>query len=232
MVRIIIYSVIYIVIQCDEISRSSDCDIKYVFNGNLGVKIADCKNRGLQFIPQDLPWDINVLDMSSNQLKSIENSSLISYTHLHELNVRKNQLKHLSDKSFQVLHNLAVLDMSHNLLDLSYTYSAELFFPIQHLTKLDIRSNMPQPENYDKEFDYPDHAFGVLRELTFLGIDMMPVPIFGSGFSPMKKVRKLYFQSCYLVRLSNETFQKFSSSVKEFYLRNCRLNFVKQKMTL
>ncbi|CAC5366343.1 unnamed protein product [Mytilus coruscus] len=154
--------------ECDEISRSSDCDIKYVFNEKLAVKIADCKNRGLQFIPQDLPRDINVLDMSSNQLKSIENSSLINYTHLQELNVKKNQFNHLSDKSFQGLNNLAVLDMSYNLLDLAYAYLAELFFPIQHLTKLDIRSNMPQPENYDKEFDYPDHAFGVLRELAFL----------------------------------------------------------------
>ncbi|XP_052064953.1 leucine-rich repeat and immunoglobulin-like domain-containing nogo receptor-interacting protein 2 [Mytilus californianus] len=227
MVRILIYSVIYIVIQCDEISRSLDCDIKYVFNGKLGVKIADCKNRGLQFIPEDLPRDINVLDISSNRLKSIENSSLIIYPHLQELYLRTNQLKYLSDKSFQGLYNLAVLDMSHNLLDLSYAYLAELFFPIQNLTKLDIRSNMPQPENYDKEFNYPDHAFGVLRELTFLGIDMMPVPNFGSGFSEMKKLRKLYFKSCYLVRLSNETFQTFSSSVEELYLRNCRLKFVK-----
>ncbi|VDI65939.1 Hypothetical predicted protein [Mytilus galloprovincialis] len=228
MVRImLIYSVINIVIQCDVISRSSYCDIKYVFNGQLGVKIADCKNRGLQFVPQDLPRDINVLDLSSNQLKSIDSSSLINYTHLQELNVRKNQLKHLSNESFQGLYNLAVLDMSHNLLDLSHAYSPELFLPIQHLTKLDIRSNMPQPENYNKQFDYPGHAFGVLRELTFLGIDMMPVPIFGSEFSQMKYLRKLYFQSCYLVRLSNETFKKFSSSVEELYLKNCRLNFVK-----
>ncbi|CAG2223762.1 unnamed protein product [Mytilus edulis] len=213
MVRIIlIYSVINIVIQCDVISRSSYCDIKYVFNGQIGVKIADCKNRGLQFVPQDLPRDINVLDISSNQLKSINSSSLINYTHLQELNG---------------LYNLAVLDMSHNLLDLSHAYSPELFLPIQHLTKLDIRSNMPQPENYNKQFDYPGHAFGVLRELTFLGIDMMPVPIFGSEFSQMKYLRKLYFQSCYLVRLSNETFKKFSSSVEELYLKNCRLNFVK-----
>ncbi|XP_071123154.1 toll-like receptor 2 [Mytilus edulis] len=228
MVRIIlIYSVINIVIQCDVISRSSYCDIKYVFNGQLGVKIADCKNRGLQFVPQDLPRDINVLDISSNQLKSIDSSSLINYTHLQELNVRKNQHKHLSNESFQGLYNLAVLDMSHNLLDLSHAYSPELFLPIQHLTKLDIRSNMPQPGSYKKQFDYPGHAFGVLRELTFLGIDMMPVPICGSGFSQMKYLRKLYFQSCYLVRLSNETFLKFSSSVEELYLKNCRLNFVK-----
>ncbi|CAC5364442.1 unnamed protein product [Mytilus coruscus] len=85
---------------------------------------------------------------------------------------------------------------------------------------------MPQPGNYDKEFDYPDHAFGVLRELTFLGIDMMPVPNFGSGFSQMTNLRELHFESCYLVRLSNETFQTFSSSVEELWLRNCQLHFV------
>ncbi|XP_052064552.1 toll-like receptor 4 [Mytilus californianus] len=116
--------------------------------------------------------------------------------------------------------------MSHNSIDLSYAYSAELFFSIQNLKKLDIRSNMLRPYNYDKEFNYPDHAFGVLRELTFLGIDMMPVPNFGRGFIQITNLRELHFESCYLVRLSNETFQTFSSSVEELSLRNCQLHFV------
>ncbi|CAC5425730.1 unnamed protein product [Mytilus coruscus] len=55
----------------------------------------------------------------------------------------------------------------------------------------------------------------------------MPLPNFGSGFIQMTNLRKLHFQSCYLVHLSNETFQTFSSSVEELYLRNCRLNLVK-----
>ncbi|CAC5425727.1 unnamed protein product [Mytilus coruscus] len=116
--------------------------------------------------------------------------------------------------------------MSENILNLSEVYSAELFHPIKNLTKLDIRSNMPQPIEVDTDYNYPDHAFGILTELSFLGIDMMPLPYFGIGFGQMTSIKQLHFESCYLVRLSNKTFQRFSSSVEQLTLRNCRLHFV------
>ncbi|CAC5366358.1 LINGO [Mytilus coruscus] len=117
--------------------------------------------------------------------------------------------------------------MSHNVLDLSNVYSAEIFLPTQNLTKLDIRSNMHQPIHFDKYLIYPDHVFGVLSELSFLGIDMMPVPQFGRGFSQITNLRVLHFQSCYLASLSNTTFQMFSYFVQKLSLTNCRLKAVR-----
>ncbi|CAG2203483.1 unnamed protein product [Mytilus edulis] len=227
MFRIIIHFVLFIDIYCGQLSRLSNCDIKYVFRERQRFKIADCKDRGLNFIPQHLPEDIKVLDMSSNMLTIIDNNSLIKYKYLEEFHCRNNQLHDLSNESFKGLHKLSILDMSHNMLNLSKVYSSELFHPIQNLSKLDIRSNMAQPTNYHKEFNYPDHAFGALTKLTFLGIDMMPVPIYGSGFSLMTKLQELHFQSCYLVSLTNKTFQRFSSSVEVLSLRNCPIKLVK-----
>ncbi|VDI29715.1 decorin, partial [Mytilus galloprovincialis] len=189
--------------------------------------LADCENRGLNFIPQNLPGDINVLDLSSNQLTAIYNNSFVNYKYLQELILGKNQIEYLSSGSFKGLYNLDTLDMSHNMLDLSKTYSAEIFVPIKNLTKLDIRSNMPQPIDFEKEFIYPDHVFEVLSELSFLGIDMMPVPQFRSGFSQMTNLHELHFKSCYLVSLSNTTFQAFSYFVQELSLINCRLKAVR-----
>ncbi|CAC5366339.1 unnamed protein product [Mytilus coruscus] len=85
---------------------------------------------------------------------------------------------------------------------------------------------MPQPIEFDTDYDYPDHVFGILTELSFFGIDMMPLPHFGSGFGQMTTIKQLHFESCYLVRLSNKTFQRFSSSVEQLTLRNCGLHFV------
>ncbi|XP_052064554.1 leucine-rich repeat and immunoglobulin-like domain-containing nogo receptor-interacting protein 1-B isoform X2 [Mytilus californianus] len=226
MERIVLYLVFFSIIYCYEFVHASDCDIKIVFKDNEDVKIADCKNKGLTFIPQDLPGDIKVLDMSSNRLRMIVNNSFVNYKYLQELFLRQNQLHYLFKKSFQGLHKLAILDMSENILNLSEVYSAELFHPIKNLTKLDIRSNMPQPIEVDTDYNYPDHAFGILTELSFLGIDMMPLPYFGSGFGQMTTITQLQFESCYLVRLSNKTFQGFSSSVEQLTLRNCRLHFV------
>ncbi|XP_063427092.1 toll-like receptor 4 [Mytilus trossulus] len=227
MFRIIIHFVWFIVIYCGELSCLLNCDIKYAIRERQRFKIADCTNRGLNFIPQHLPEDIKVLDMSSNKLTLIENNSFNKYKYLEEFYCRNNQLNDLSNESFKGLHKLSILDMSHNMLNLSKVYSSELFHPIQNLSKLDIRSNMAQPINYHKEFNYPDHALGALTELTFLGIDMMPVPIYGSGFSLMTKLQELHFQSCYLVSLTNKTFQRFSSTLKVLSLRNCRLKLVK-----
>ncbi|VDI49466.1 Hypothetical predicted protein [Mytilus galloprovincialis] len=223
---IILYSVLSIIIICNEFVHASVCDIKYELKENEEVKIADCKNKGLTFIPQNLPGDIKVLDMSFNLLRMIWNNSFVNYKYLQELFLRQNQLDYLSNNSFQGLHKLTILDMSENILNLSNVYSAELFHPIKNLTKLDIRRNMPQPIDFVADYNYPDHAFGILTELSFLGIDMMPLPHFGSGFGHMTTLKELHFDSCYLVRLSNEIFQRFSSSVEQLTIRNCRLHFV------
>ncbi|CAG2196865.1 CD283 [Mytilus edulis] len=224
---IIVYSVFCVIIFCNEFVHALDCDIRYdIREKERGVKIADCKNRGLTVIPQHLPGDINVLDMSLNRLKIIGNNSFVNYRDLQELYLSQNQLRYLSDQSFQGLYKLTILDMSENILNLSKVYSAELFHPIKNLTKLDIRRNMPQPIDFVTDYDYPDQAFGILMELSFLAIDMMPLPHFGSGFGHMTTLKELHFESCYLIRLSNKTFQRFPSSVEQLTIRNCRLHFV------
>ncbi|CAC5425724.1 unnamed protein product [Mytilus coruscus] len=86
------------------------------------------------------------------------------------------------------------------MLDLSQDYSAELFLPIQNLTTLDISNNMKQSDDVTR-FNYPDHEISVLRELSFLSIDMMSNPKFRHGFSRITYLKELHFQSCYLKRL-------------------------------
>ncbi|CAG2196860.1 unnamed protein product [Mytilus edulis] len=212
-----------ILIQCAELPRVFQCDIQYDFIKK--VTIAYCNNSGLTTIPQNIPSHINVLDLSSNDLSKIDTNAFGNFSDLQVLNLTNNKLNSLSNKTFQGLSKLSVLNMSHNMLDLSQDYSAELFLPIQNLTALDISYNMNQSDN-GTGYNYPDHAISVLRELSFLAIDMMPLSQFGSGFSRLNNLKELHFQSCYLKRLENKTFQRFSSSVEVLTLRNCLLYFV------
>ncbi|CAG2233128.1 unnamed protein product [Mytilus edulis] len=85
---------------------------------------------------------------------------------------------------------------------------------------------MDQPINFSTFFTYPDQVFGVLQQLTNLSIDLMPKPKFGQGFKQLKLLKRIEFQSCYVVSLTNETFKFFSSSVETLLMQNCRLNFV------
>ncbi|VDI61017.1 Hypothetical predicted protein [Mytilus galloprovincialis] len=223
---IILYSVLYIIIICNAFVHASVCDIKYEFKENEEVKIADCKNKGLTFVPHDLPGDIKVLDMSCNLLRMIWNNSFINYKYLQELFLRQNQLDYLSNNSFQGLHKLSILDMSENLLNLSNIYSIEIFYPIKRLNEIGYQEKYASTNRFVTDYNYPDHAFGILTKLSFLGIDMMPLPHFGSGFGQMTTLKELHFESCYLVHLSNKTFERFSPSLEQLTLRHCRLHFV------
>ncbi|VDI13865.1 Hypothetical predicted protein, partial [Mytilus galloprovincialis] len=208
---------------CAKLPRLFQCDIQY--NSNENVTIAYCNNSGLTSIPQNIPSHVNVLDLSSNELSAIDTNSFVNYTDLQVLNLTNNKLYSLSTKAFQGLSKLSVLNMSHNMLDLSQDYSAELFLPFQNLTTLDISNNMNQSDDATG-FNYPDHAISIMGELSFLAIDIMPLPQFGTGFSRLNNLKELHFQSCYLKRLENKTFQRFSSSLEVLTLRNCLLYFV------
>ncbi|CAC5386488.1 unnamed protein product [Mytilus coruscus] len=189
--------------------------------------MADCSNMGLGHVPQNLPRNINALNLSRNNITSVTNDAFVNYKSLLELNLNSNKINHISNSSFKGLGNLQSLEMADNCLDLSDVYTIDLFVPLRKLNILNIRSNMVQPINFSTVFTYPDKALSVLNQLTNLSIDLMPKPKFGQGFKLLKRLNRIEFQSCYVVSLTNETFKFFSSSVETLIMQNCRLNFVR-----
>nr|AAI70350.1 Unknown (protein for MGC:197077) [Xenopus laevis] len=102
----------------------------------------DCSDVGPHVVPVSIPLDTSYLDLSSNRLKTINESVLSGpgYTTLINLNLSYNQIVKISYSTFSKLRYLESLDLSHNLLetlpDGSFLYS--------RLTELDLSSNKLQ----------------------------------------------------------------------------------------
>ncbi|XP_076103064.1 toll-like receptor 2 type-1 [Mytilus galloprovincialis] len=204
---------------------SLQCDIVLIESTEGRKKIANCQNIGLTQVPSFLPNDINILNLSKNNIKNLSNYDFERYGILEKLILKKNILQCIEEKSFVGLNRLKILDMSEKKLNLMQSYTSEIFLPLVNLTNLDIRRNIKQPSDTNL-FHYPDNAFAVLEQLDFFALDMAPNPSFGKGFRRLKKLKSLTFELCYLKYLNNSVFENFSSNINEFNLTGCRLHVV------
>ncbi|XP_035884672.1 transforming growth factor beta activator LRRC32 isoform X1 [Phyllostomus discolor] len=78
-----------------------------------------CQCRGLLQVPSVLPRDIEALDLSGNQLRSILTLPLGYYTALRHLDLSSNEISFLQPGVFQALSHLEHLNLAHNRLALS-----------------------------------------------------------------------------------------------------------------
>ena len=77
-------------------------------------KSADCSSRHLDNVPRDLNSDIEKLDLQSNNLTKLWNTSFLKYSQLIELNLEYNSIFWIHERSFFPLVNLKKLDLSSN----------------------------------------------------------------------------------------------------------------------
>lgn len=75
---------------------------------------ADCSHLSLSTVPQDLPPNINSLDMSHNRLRGTPPESLARYAALVHLDVSHNSITKLDGGLCRTLNLLQTLDMGHN----------------------------------------------------------------------------------------------------------------------
>ncbi|XP_076100948.1 uncharacterized protein LOC143070594 [Mytilus galloprovincialis] len=204
---------------------AQECNITVYDYLSERVKFADCSKRGFSEVPQSLPRDITVLDLSGNKILRISNYSFENYSLLHNLSLAKNKLNIMEEHAFYGLTRLKFLNMTDNILNLRYVYTPEMLLSLQNLNNLDIRRNILNQPTLDL-YHYPDQAFAVLKKLEFLALDMAPNPIFGIGFQGLKNLKSLTFEFCFLKYLRGYTFENFSSNLDELKLTRCHLNFL------
>ncbi|CAC5395018.1 unnamed protein product [Mytilus coruscus] len=204
---------------------AQECNITVHEHLSEQAKIADCSRRGFNEVPQTLPHEIVVLDLTGNKLRDISNFSFENYSLLHNLSLAENKLHIIEEQAFYGLSRLKYLNMSDNNLNLRYVYTPEILLPLQNLTNLDIRRNIQNQPNADV-YHYPDQAFAVLKKLRYLAIDVAPNPYFGIGFQGLKNLKSLTFEFCFLKYLRGYTFENFSSNLDELKLTRCHFNFL------
>ncbi|KAM6158082.1 transforming growth factor beta activator LRRC32 [Rhynchocyon petersi] len=95
-----------------------------------------CQGLSLTQVPSGLPLDIEILNLSRNQLRNILVSPLGFYTALHHLDLSKNEISFLQSGVFQGLPHLEHLNLAHNRLAVSTGLD-----PLPHVTSLDLSGN-------------------------------------------------------------------------------------------
>ncbi|XP_061165533.1 toll-like receptor 4 [Saccostrea echinata] len=82
------------------------------FNSDvIGINLA---NNELSTFPANLPFNIRYLDVSRNQLRNIDQQSLVKYKYLRNLSISENSLQTIELGSFKNSSNLLHLDISGN----------------------------------------------------------------------------------------------------------------------
>ncbi|KAG1961205.1 toll-like receptor 2 [Pimephales promelas] len=117
-----------ILAQGFEYSRTCQCDQKYFCN---------CSSNELQQVPK-VPSNALGLDLSFNQIVSIDINDLSPYIALKTLNLHRNKLKFIHKEAFKSQRNLKVLDLSSNNLEKLFS---SWFHELQSLQQLNLVGN-------------------------------------------------------------------------------------------
>ena len=81
---------------------------------NFEERRADCKDKGLADVPQDLNRDIQHLDLSFNNLTILRNASFQKYSSLTDLNLGYNSIRTVQIGAFYPLIHLRSLVLRNN----------------------------------------------------------------------------------------------------------------------
>lgn len=177
-------------------------------------RVVDCRSRGLDHVPVDLPAEITSLDLSNNSITSLPDLVFQCYPLLQHLNISNNYIHSLGNLSFHNLSSLVSLDLHNNTLEMRPgVYPDQVFEPLTSLRHLNISRNN---KNVSKpELRYPDVALSpliTLRELQMDGLDVDVAGPFGPGFQKLEHLTNLTLAgydlgNCQMKGLKEDTFQ-------------------------
>nr|KAF6370863.1 toll like receptor 3 [Myotis myotis] len=102
-------------------------------------EVADCSHLKLTQIPDDLPANITVLNLTHNQLRKLPPANFTRYSQLTILDAGFNSISKLEPELCQKLPLLGILNFQHNEL---YQLSDKTFIFCRNLTELHLRYNL------------------------------------------------------------------------------------------
>ncbi|XP_069140324.1 toll-like receptor 8 [Argopecten irradians] len=195
-VVVVLFYILWIVHYSDALPIC--CKITTI-QGESHVTCSGCR---LLVIPQDLPTNTTVLDLSNNNLKGLKQGSFPQLLHLKKLNLQRNQLVRISSGAFDSVSNVEELDLSYNKLE-HRSIDFSIFMSLKHLTTLKMYRN-----NFNLEKMYPGEVLSTLSNLRILFLDIFDGFDFNTGFSNLSQLQKLYLFATWSpgVSLNNTSF--------------------------
>ncbi|KAK1152429.1 leucine-rich repeat and immunoglobulin-like domain-containing nogo receptor-interacting protein 3 [Acipenser oxyrinchus oxyrinchus] len=159
------------------------------------VKLVACHRKRLNSIPEGIPTETRVLDLSRNRLRCVASGDLTPYPLLEEVDLSENIISLLEPGAFASLYSLRVLRLRGNQLTL---IPAGSFSRLANLTQLDLSEN--------KIVILLDFTFLDLRSLKNLEVgDNDLVYISHKAFSGLLGLEELTIERCNLTAISGQS---------------------------
>ncbi|CAL8345594.1 unnamed protein product [Merluccius merluccius] len=167
------------------------------------LRSVSCQRRRLTTIPEGIPTETRLLDLSRNRLRGVQSADLAPYPRLEEVDLSENLIVTLEPNAFANLQNLKVLKLRGNQLKL---VPMGAFAKLGNLTSLDLSEN--------KMVILLDYTFQDLRNLRHLEVgDNDLVYISHKAFSGLLGLEDLTIERCNLTSISGPTLSYLRSLV-------------------
>ncbi|XP_034552094.1 biglycan-like [Notolabrus celidotus] len=89
---------------------------KCPFECRCSLKVVQCSDLGLYYVPHDLPPDTRLLDLQGNQITEIRENDFKGLNNLYALVLVNNRISKIHPRAFLPLEQMHKLYLSHNLL--------------------------------------------------------------------------------------------------------------------
>ncbi|XP_006629870.2 leucine-rich repeat and immunoglobulin-like domain-containing nogo receptor-interacting protein 2 isoform X2 [Lepisosteus oculatus] len=153
-----------------------------------------CHRKRLMVIPEGIPIETKILDLSKNKLKSVNPDDFASYPLLEELDLSDNIIGNVEPGAFNTLYNMRSLSLKSNRIKL---IPLGVFTGLSNLTLLDISDN--------KIVILLDYMFQHLHNLKSLEVgDNDLVYISHRAFSGLLSLEHLTLERCNLTAVPTE----------------------------
>ncbi|KAK2826326.1 hypothetical protein Q5P01_020540 [Channa striata] len=179
-------------------------------------KSVSCHRKRLATIPEGIPIETRVLDLSKNKLRLITPDNFSSFQQLEDLDLSDNLISVVEPGSFRSQLALRSLNFCSNLLQL---IPAGVLSGLTNLTRLDLSHN--------RLVVLLDHAFQDLRRLTSLEVgDNELVFISQRAFTGLLGLQSLTLERSNLTVVPTDALAHLHSLV-ELRMRYLSINFLK-----
>ncbi|KAG5286581.1 hypothetical protein AALO_G00016460 [Alosa alosa] len=167
------------------------------------LRSVSCQRRRLSGVPEGIPTETRMLDLSRNRLRWVAPGELAPYPRLEELDLSENLITTLEPNAFASLQNLRVLRLRANQLKL---VPMGAFAKLGNLTTLDLSEN--------KIVILLDYTFQDLHSLRNLEVgDNDLVYISHKAFTGLVALEDLTIARCNLTSISGQTLSYLRSLV-------------------
>ncbi|XP_072221320.1 leucine-rich repeat and immunoglobulin-like domain-containing nogo receptor-interacting protein 2b [Leuresthes tenuis] len=179
-------------------------------------KSVSCHRKRLPSIPEGIPIETRVLDLSKNKLRIITPDNFSSFQQLEDLDLSDNLISVVEPGSFRSQLALRSLNFRSNLLQM---VPAGVLSGLTNLTRLDLSHN--------RLVLLLDHAFQDLRRLTSLEVgDNQLVFVSQRAFTGLLGLQSLTLERSNLTEVPTDALAHLHSLV-ELHMRYLSISFLK-----